>query len=47
MVSVDGELEALEAHVHEHRRFWTVQEKVATLIANGDVPEPMLGPCAR
>jgi hypothetical protein len=43
MVSVDEELQALEAHFHEHRRFWTVHEKVATMIANGDVPEHMLG----
>lgn len=39
MVSVDEELQALEAHFHEHRRFWTIEEKVATMIANGDVPD--------
>jgi hypothetical protein len=39
MVSIAEELRELEAHFHEHRRFWTVAEKVAALIANGDVPE--------
>jgi hypothetical protein len=39
MVSVDEELQALEGHFHEHRRFWTIEEKVATMIANGDVPD--------
>ena len=38
MVSIDEELQDLEAHFHDHRRFWTVEEKVRTMVANGDVP---------
>lgn len=41
--TLDESLVILEEHFFEHKRFWTVEQKTKSMIANGDVPAYMLG----